>query len=225
MKTVTLEAFEDESTGEIGLGLLGMPRDETTNAAHDGRTIAHDLIEHVNGPEKIGTIDDELEALGAIWYVRGQHSDLSRDGSGSAYTSEQNLAADVVRMFRDHVAGGQYVHYDTKRVRRVGQDEALMEIVEIAGRSYRDEFNEDERAQARGAWPSYSALALKRMRMGYRKAARKWEPKGRFAANTQFWAIAEAVQPCAKHISFEGQRFTLRYGNGEAYCDEEYGDY
>jgi hypothetical protein len=223
MKRIILESFKDDETGEVGLGLLNLPRDYTTNAAHDGMTIAHDIIEHVNGPEKIGTIDDELEALGAIWYVRGRHGEIRRDGIGSAYTPEQNIASDVVRMFRDHVSGGQYVHYDTKRVRACDyHDASLLEIVEVAERSYREEFNENERAKARKAWPAYAAIALKRMRTGYRKARRKWESRGSFAANNQFWAIADAVQPYAKRAELEGRRFVLTYGDGEAYCEEQY---
>lgn len=147
MKTVTLIAFRDESTGELGLGVKGMPKDETTNAAQDGLTIAHDLIEHVNGPQCIGTIDDELEALGAIWYVRGQHGELRRDNIGSRYTIEENLASDVTWMFRDHVAGDQYVFYGSRtRSRPCIVDDTFEEILGHADRTYAGEFNDDVRA-------------------------------------------------------------------------------
>jgi hypothetical protein len=225
MHVVTLEAFRDESTGELGLGIVGMPRDETTNAAGEGLLIAHDLIEHVNGAERIGSIDDELEALGAIWYVRGQHGELNRTGAGSRYSIEKNIASDVVRMFRDHLLGSQWVDYaNLNRTRPCDADEALLCVLEHAERDYIGEFNDDaeERRQARDAWPKYRRLALHRMRTGYRKARRKWEPRGRYAANSQFWAIAEAVDKHAKHVEIEGQRYTLRWGYGEAYCEETY---
>ena len=222
MKTVILEAFRDESTGELGLGLLDMPRDQNTNAANDGLLIAHDLIEHVNGPEQIGSIDDELEALGAIWYVRGQHGELRRDGIGSHYSVEENIASDVTRMFSDHVRGGQDVSYEPLRTRPCDADEALASILDYADSLYLSEFNEDEYEEARRRWGAYRAVALHRMRLGYRKARRKWEKRGRYAANSQFWAIAEAIDRAAKHPEFEGMRYKLRYGNGEAYCKEDY---
>lgn len=222
MKTVILEAFRDESTGELGLGVLGMPRDQNTNAANDGVLIAHDLIEHVNGPEQIGSIDDELEALGAVWYVRGQYGELRRDGIGSRYTVEENIASDVIRMFSDHVRGGQHVSYAPLRTRPVTHDYDLRCILAYADAAYLSEFNEDEHEEARARWPGYRAVCLHRMRMGYRKARRKWEKRGCYAANAQFWAIAEAVDHAAKHPEFEGMRYKLRYGNERAYCEEDY---
>lgn len=224
MKTVILEAFRDESTGELGLGVVGMPRDQNTNAANDGVLIAHDLIEHVNGPEKIGSIDDELEALGAIWYVRGQYGELRRDGVGSRYTVEENIASDVVRMFRDHISGNQHVSYAPLRTRPVTHDYDLRCILEYADSNWPDEFDESEREEARARWPGYRAVCLHRMRMGYRKARRKWEKRGRYAAHAQFWAIAEAVDRAAKRPEFEGMRYKLSFGNGEAYCEEDYGE-
>jgi hypothetical protein len=49
---------------------------------------AHDIIEHINGWWNIGTVEDELEALGAAWYCRGQWQDgwvagLRRDIAGN----------------------------------------------------------------------------------------------------------------------------------------------
>jgi hypothetical protein len=222
MKTVILEAFRDENTGELGLGVVGMPRDQNTNAANDGLLIAHDLIEHVNGPEQIGSIDDELEALGAVWYVRGQHGELRRDGIGSCCSVEENLASDVVRMFRDHISGNQHVSYAPLRTRPVTHDYDLRCVLDYADASYLSDFNDWEYEEARRRWGPYRAVALHRMRMGYRKARRKWERKGHFAANAQFWAIAEATDRAAKHPEFEGMRYKLSFGNGEAYCEEDY---
>lgn len=223
MKTVTLESFKDEETGIIGLSIVGMPRDYTTNAASDGLTIAHDLIEHVNGPECIGSIDDELEALGAIWYVRGQHGELRRDNVGSAHSIEHNIASDIVRMFRDHFYGA-YVSYDTLRTQACAHDEALHATLECADEEYLGEIDPDERGDARRKWADYRKLCLHRMRTGYRKARRKWERHGRYAANEQFWAIAEAVEPYAKNAEYEGARFKLTYGNGDARCAEDYAE-
>jgi hypothetical protein len=221
---VTLEAFRDENTGLLGLGIAGMPRDETTNAAHDGLTIAHDLLEHVNGPERIGTISDELEALGAIWYVRGQHGELRRDGAGSFfYSVEQNIARDVTRMFRDwFMAGCPSLDY-CPITRAVTADDALEAILCAADESWRGEFNDgDVTPETRRMWQRFRDEALVRMRRGYSKARARWERHGRYAANSQFWAIAEAVEPYARRAEFEGQRFELTWGSGEAQCSEVY---
>jgi hypothetical protein len=223
MPQVILEAYTDESFGQLGLGIIGTPRNYDTNSGFNGLIIAHDIMEHVNGLSEIGTIDDELEALGAIWYIRGQHSDISRDGSGSAYTAEENIASDVVRMYRDHVCGDAYVDFHSKlRTRVCDADEALNTILDYAADSYKGEFSDSELYEAVKLWPQYRSVCLHRMRTGYRKAYNKWEPKGRFAANSQFWAIAEAVDPYAKRPEYEGMRYKLNYGKGEARCTEDY---
>ena len=222
--TVHLEAYKDDETGILGLTIIGVPRNGYTNAASEGALIAHDLIEHVNGLSHIGSIDDELEALGAIWYTRGQWGDLNRDGRGSMYSPEENIASDVVRMFRDHVDGGQHVSYAPFRTHAVNADSALECILEYADKSYLGEFSDpDSIYEAKNIWPAYREIAFKRMRRGYAKARRRWEKEGRFAASNRFWAIAEAVQPYC-NPDFEGQRFILRYNKNFAHCEEDYGD-
>lgn len=226
MTTIYLEAFTDSETGILGLGIVGAPRHEGMNAASEGLLIAHDLIEHQNGLAAIGGIDDELEALGAIWYVRGQHGQLSRDGSGSHYTLTENIASDVVRMFRDY-AFGAYVAAQP-RSGHVYHESDLQQILTDADDSWRGEVDgDDEYIRSRHGinvgelWAAYRRIALARMRIGYAKARRRWERRGRFAANNRFWETAEAVQPCCKP-EYAGQRFKLTYSKNGADCEEYY---
>ena len=225
MKTVILTSFRDEMTGELGFGVEGMPRDETTNAANDGLQIAHDLIEHVNGARYIGTIDDELEALGAIWYVRGQHGELRR-GMPMYRSVEEDIASDVTRMFRDYVDGDQYVSFQSRKTHAVVADSYLQTTLDYADESYLGEFDDEGREVAKQEWSKYRAHALNRMRIGYSKARRKYEHKGRFYANNLFWEIEEAVKPFVRHVEVEGFELKLSYGNrnGEAvaFCEEIY---
>lgn len=227
MKTVTLEAFRDEQTGELGLGIVGVSRGDQTNAASSGDLLAHDLIEHVNGLARIGSIDDELEALGAIWYVRGQHGELNRDGRGSMHSVESNIASDVTRMFVDWQNGADLLINCTPRTCKCDADEALQEILAHADRTWRGEFSDNDAEEIYRRprdWQRYRRHALALMRIGYRKAYRKWERLGSYAANSQYWAIAEACDREAKSPEFEGARYTLRYGNGEAFLEQDYGD-
>jgi len=93
MKRVILTCVEDNVTGELGLIVDGLKQlSNEFMATTEGLIIAHDLIEHQNGIKAIGSIDDELEALGACWWIRGQWG-LLREGS---YNSpEEGLARDV----------------------------------------------------------------------------------------------------------------------------------
>lgn len=223
-----LVAQTDADTGLLGLVIEGMRGAMgEVNSATEGLLIAHDVIEHVNGIDRIGSIDDELEALGAIWYVRGRHGELNRNGSGSVYSLEENVASDVTRMYRDHICGDAYINYNVGRMpRKVEDDNALHDILSAAHRTYLGEFDDSDgsRYLAKASWDKYSMLALARMRVGYRKARQRWERHGRHAANNAFWAIAEAVEYAAKHPEFEGMRYVLRYNSatGDASCTEQY---
>lgn len=229
MKIAYLVAGRDEMTGELGLFIEGMRRSHIElNAATDGALIAHDIIEHVNGLDAIGSINDELEALGAIWYVRGQHGDISRDPRRNIYSPEVNIASDVTRMFVDYMNGVSMPAVKGHSY-PVTDDEALQAILTICDRDAPREasgmsdgnFGVISDSRIRKEWKWYRKQALMLMRAGYRKARRKWEPRGRFAANSQFWNIAEAVQPFVKP-EYEGARYVLKYGNSEATCYEVY---
>lgn len=68
-----------------------MTRGDHVESAMDARVFAHDLVEHVNGVCEIGSIDDELEALGALWLIRG--------GSGANEVTDEGLRHDVEHLW------------------------------------------------------------------------------------------------------------------------------
>ena len=73
MKAIRLFATSDDSCNSLGLAIKGMDIGDNIYAAREGFMIAHDLLDHQNGPANIGMIWDEFEALGALWYSRGQY--------------------------------------------------------------------------------------------------------------------------------------------------------
>lgn len=89
--TAELQIQECPTTGSVGVLFS-----EWGNYSHDylfacvtSSSFAHDLIEHVNGPSEMGTLRDELEALGACMLIRGL--DIERDlGSLLDYFHEQD---------------------------------------------------------------------------------------------------------------------------------------
>jgi hypothetical protein len=220
---VLLTARRDEMTGELGLCIPGLAPSEIVNASLVGDGVAHDLIEHQNGAREIGGIADEMEALGALYFVRGCTGEINRGRSGSAYTAEQTIAHDLARMFDDW-QNGQYLSLKTPRTRPTDDDSSLNSIVEWARKYIGDNANEQTRAPN---WVElrrdYLALCLALMRVGYRKAKRKY--KNTDEANYLFWDIADAIAPYIKRLEVEGAQFRLVYGGGNpAYCDEYYGE-
>lgn len=220
---VELVAFHDEPTGELGLKVAAVTNHPEMYAAREGRLIAHDILEHVNGPEEIGDVGDELEALGAIWYIRGRNCDLSRDGTGSAYGPHENVASDVAEMLRKCICDPSEFPALGKRTQGHDMDDDFHEIINYGQKSARAELRACEQTFKQSDVERFCRVTLSRMRTGYRKAERKYK---NVDANGAFWNIAEVVTKAAKHIEYDGQRFEVRYNwdTGRASCDETYSE-
>jgi hypothetical protein len=150
-----------------------------------GETIAHDIVEHVNGFHRIGGIEDELEALGGVWMTRGHCCDLRRPNY-SIYSPEANIASDLTSMAEDYWNGRKL-----KFVNSHGHimDESFECIVDI--------FKEKTLGISMAKREQFGYVALRLMRSGARKLCRRFkrfdyrDPEN--AANQLYWAIAEAI--------------------------------
>jgi len=229
VKVVKLKAIEDNVSGEIGLVLAKLNiLDDEPMTANEGHLIAHDLLEHVNGVQHIGGIGDELEALGACWFIRGQFNDLSRKSYGSNYSPEENIAADIVNMGVKFIHGARF-DKPVPNTRKSDKDDSFEIMIEVARKRIPREMDsydndEDNEADYTSRLNEYLRGVTHFLRTGYRKAVRKYKiPHG---VNTMFWTIAEAIDKGLKYYElFEGATFTLHYSEHKAYLEEDYGDY
>jgi hypothetical protein len=235
MRSTRLIAVTDEYDNTPGLAIKGTPTQmEEFMADREGTLIAHDILEHQNGAGEIGSVWDELEALGGLWQVRGRHGDMCELKHRSFWSPAQNVASDVSRMFGDWIdhqycgpgglsAGG----------RRHDYDDEFREIVEYARESIRAEYTdmgngspgEDENGWSPDlyeALDTYLALVPRRMRIGFRKAARRFG-RDPYGGISMFKEIQRAVGTAS--IEFEGQEFVLTYGRQQAILRELPGDW
>jgi hypothetical protein len=217
-RTVKLVVDEDKDYGTTGLFVEENRFRDGMNASTSGVLMAHDLIEHVNGVREIGPINDELEAMGAIWFTRGQHWDIVRDNPyGAARPPQEHIAADLSRMFCVWSYGE---HASPLRNRAGDHEHDLRDCIDHARSDARNELD-DSRTDFSELWREYSHIALTRMRAGFRKARRMYGD----SANELFWAIAEAVEPHAKSAESgdwsPGFEFELTYGhrNGRVFAE------
>ena len=231
MRHVRLVACADEYDTKPGFKIKGTPDFDEFMADRDGLLIAHDLLEHQNGPDNMGPVWDEMEALGAIWYVRGQWGDLMT-GFSSYHSVHENLASDVVRMFP------QWVHGDDKYcgpgspdigTRPCDHDDEFSMILGIACRDIPGEYMDmgymdSDDDDLHESLDLYLEFAMRRMRSGFRKAKKRFERDGssQFKANGLFSAVRDAVSAAVSFIDYEGQEFRLSYGNGQAHCEPIY---
>jgi len=180
----------------------------------DAIGIAHDLIEHPNGRENICTVEDEFEALRAVWYTRGQFADLSRNGAGSMYSPEENIASDITRMARmdyGEVPDQPEGDYETE----------FGWIIDYARKGIPGEYDRQD-------YPDfdidhYLHNALQGMRVGIVKQKKRYQ--NAMHANNRFWNIVAALTPYIEHLDYEGQEFILTLNDdGQVFVAEYYGD-
>lgn len=203
-------------TGELGLGFKGHTSHPNLLADRIGDLIAHDIVEHQRGLAAIGSVEDELIAIGALWQVRGSLGFPERD-TYSYYSPDRQLASEVSNcasdLNNDEEDPQWYPRIGRYRTQAHYCDDEFEEIIKLAKPLIRDEISHSE-----GFFDieAFTDNALHLMRTGYRMAERRW---GRYGID-QFVAIRDAVRPHAKHIEMEGQEFRLSYGNNRARCVE-----
>lgn len=205
MRYIRLETGSDEYDTSLGFKFKGAGQYEGLMVDRDGMLTAHDILEHQNGAKNIGSIRDEMEALGGGWQVRGRWGDMCREGGNQGPIA--NFASDFVRMARDGFWENWTPPKQGKRAHLYDDD--FRSILEDARPQIRAEI-EDMEAD------DYLQTALQLMRVGFNKAERRFGD--RFAGINQFKAIQEAVAKAVKWIDWEGQEYLLAYGNGEAKC-------
>jgi hypothetical protein len=224
MATFHLVAREDQFDSAPGLGLRDIPAADDYMADRDGTLTAHDVLEHVNGPRAIGTIDDELEAMGAAWYVRGQHGRIRRD-YGGFNGPHADIAADVSRMAVEFLNGAHVAVAAIPRTRACDADADIDDILTRAEESARAECRHDAAPYDGERLALYFKAARARMRLGYRKAARKYRDVNVCAL---FWHVADAVGRAVKSGDlFAGAEFRLHVDMRacRATCEEIYPDF
>lgn len=95
MQTHKLVARPGARVFGLGMGLALADSRTFLTPSDDGANLAHDLLEHQNGTRAIGTTHDELVALGAFWFVRGQFRQFN--------SGDQHSAAKILQGWSDAV--------------------------------------------------------------------------------------------------------------------------
>lgn len=203
MVNITVQYAEDDETGILGLRPIGLPSD--MNSSVEGYAVAHDVLEHLNGFENIGPIADELQALGAMWYIRGQFGMLSK--RGTIYSPHESIAFDLSRMFEDFYLHNSYLPIPPK-TKKCDFDDDFHDIIKLMlEKGWFD--SSDIRPDHDSVVKLYKRAALSYMRIGYRKAKKRYEDSNKI--NMLFWRMSEAFDDILKYCDFEGQKWVLSY--------------
>lgn len=173
------------------------------DATNSPDMIAHDLLEHVNGLSAIGTVHDELMALGAVTVVR---SNTYAVEVMARETGRQILQCTRLGSRNGRPAKWLPVSDAERELPNFYNDSLLVAMAYTAP----DFMTHDTAFVSKCA-----ADALHYLRRGQRLALERFGSPD--AARMQFDAIIEAVRPYAKNPR-KGDEFQLEYGDGHATC-------
>jgi len=213
-----LIVVEDVDFG--GLGLKFEEKYKFCNgrfSAQDGIILAHDIVEHQQGPAKIGTIGDEMIALGGVCLARGMWGDLRRDIKNTVFTPAQNIAGDIINMSELYFL--QNIPFRQKLVKSRCEDQSDLvdDVIEEAREALKleDYWEYEDHIPTQDKLDSYLEDCRTYMLHGVKLAIRRFG-SGHLAYDV-FWDIEQATSECLSYIELAGQKFTLSYDfNGNA---------
>jgi hypothetical protein len=213
MRWLTLGVEQCDSTGELGFKIRGMKSTNGMFVGSSGLVVAHDIVEHVNGLEAIGTIGDELMALGGIWRCRGQWGDIVRGTVGTTLSPEQHVAGELPELYHLYRSGVPLREEIPVIKNEDEEDRELFErIVETAKPMVRGNWDDDWDHKS---WVAFCEAAVPLMMKGAIKFTNRWEDD--LMGNSQFWSIHYEVQTVIDNVELhEGQIWKLGYGQGQA---------
>ena len=214
--TFELITFTDKSkrTG------FGFPHTYTRNGMHAwnyGRGMAHDILEHINGVEYIGSYADEIQALGAGYYVR----DCANTGVASRANSESPLI-----FFGDHIAGradmwlpvgwGNYVFDENFDPTQSEIYPFALELIQYVEKTINWLFS-----SSREELQPYIDKVIAFFCYGYEQAKAKYE---NYPVNDMFYVIADTFDNyMSNHKLVKGEELvlTLDPDNMSAYIEKK----
>lgn len=209
MKKIILNYVECHNSGQTGLLIEGAKPYQLT-VATDGMLAAHDILEH-HTPGCIGGVADELEALGAMWWMRGVFNDINRHAH-SPYSPYENLSHDVELMAEQIYCGVSTVP-DPLVTYACDYDDDFKLIIEMAHKRFKKMMlNDIHTDMFRGVSEAnrYFDTASHYMRVGYRRAVKRYKNLGQIGANALFWDTVKAIDSQLNYIDI-GEQLEVRY--------------
>lgn len=164
MLTRTFE-YRQDNDGNVGFVPVNAP---TFFNAGDGRLVAHDMLEHFH--TTTCSWEDELLALGAMIYVRGEYGYFTANRHNPQW--EVHLASDLLQVM-GFVSNNRHLH-DVKVRDTNGVGEGIDHAMDIAYSTMMKEREYDEDAYDLVVIKQQLPLIRKWLIKGYNKAAARY---------------------------------------------------
>ncbi len=163
---------EHEEYGSVGLRPVWMPDADPLG----GMAAAHDILEHF--PDDDGSIAAEFQALGAMYFLRGETGYMNH--RGNTIPPEGHIGGDVVEMFRHYAHEGfDFLEPDSysghglpDSVRAVFNSAVQRGFDEICSEEFPD--GDAEASEVFRAFRGHRKDIAEWLRRGYRRATERY---------------------------------------------------
>ena len=190
-------------SGELGLrDKQQIPKRYLALDTGTGTLLAHDYVEHVNGINAIGSVEDELSAIAVAWAVRVRYSSVITD---------VGISSDLVELYDIYARSTEQrkVPITHKHI----FDEDFLAIIELSKNGCRRESVN----YTASSFEDFTKYALAYMRKGIRKFYRKYTSTW---PESQAWDNFLAIEAAVKNADLiEGAEYQLELKEGHARLD------
>jgi hypothetical protein len=218
MTSLTFEWAEDDEFGGYGW----IPKGMTGFNACDGRLIAHDVLEHFRDDR--GTIEGEMRALGTVLFGRGLSGHFS-----SQYNPDpaHHLSSDILYFLINIVENGTCKAPKPPNTYKLRDDYAEDIMNNIRLKVIKDLPQETDCFHAnRAEYMKRLDILLDWMRIGFRKAVKKWGHDNGWNLTRLFERIAREVDENHKHgENYEELTVKVNQSNFTFNITQEYLEY
>ena len=185
--TGTIEYTEFSEHGETGFYFSECDSD-LINMTEDSRLLCHDLLEHVNGLESIGTREDELQALGAVCFGRYQFEYL-------------DITSDLKNEFEQFANGCELDEIEEQKETEF--EDQLEHFLNSVDYSYlSEELKENNRTIEQ-----FKKLALNYMRLGITKAQKIY--KSEITLANLFFELQNKLDEMLKYLELYTEKLFI----------------
>lgn len=202
MTSIRFIAVRDSETGGIGLTPFKNQRERFTSDS--SLALAHDIVEHQHGLNNIGTIHDELIALGAVCVTRAH----------TFSAPSRTIAVDIIELARVHFALD--VPFKTRRAGKSydhGYEHQILGVLAEVISYYKDNpkiFDiPKEKFPDKETFQNFILQARTYMNQGANLCLRRWGDE--YHAFELFKEIQRASSHYFEDGLIEGQHYRLLY--------------
>ena len=183
--------YKEDEHGNVGW----IPEWLPNATSGDGRLVAHDVLEHMPNTSNRNSSEDELVAMGAMYFIRGETGLLY-----SPYQSiEDIIAKDICFILSDSVNNSERVRSPgfKYRLSDSSTDNIFKEATRIGIKSFKDNYEDDIDILDKHIY----TYTLNWLRVGYRQATKRYRGINQGYVGDMFPQIERLVNERSKFVN------------------------